>query len=108
MIKAIIYMDSNERYTGFSVSGHAEYGKYGKDIICASVSVLTINTINAIETFTDNAYKCEQDNKGTIKFKFSSKSDDKGQLLLSTLAMGLSEISKEYGEKYLQVHYKEV
>ena len=101
-------MDSEDCYTGFSVKGHAGYDKRGKDIICASVSVLTINTINAIETLTDNGFKCEQDRSGSIKFKFSSKSDDKGQLLLSALAMGITEISNEYGESYVQVHYKEV
>ena len=30
------------------------------------------------------------------------------ELLIRALDMGLSNIEKEYGKKYLQVHYKEV
>ena len=107
MIQAVFYKDS-EQYRGFSVSGHAGYEKKGKDIICASVSTLVINTVNAIEALTDNAGVCEQDASGCIRFKFTSDCDEKGQLLIQALDMGLINISKEYGKKYLQVHYKEV
>ena len=30
------------------VKGHAGYAKRGEDIVCAAISVLTINTINSI------------------------------------------------------------
>lgn len=101
-------MNSEKQYFGFSVSGHAGYKKKGEDIICASVSALVINTVNAIESLTENQGICEQEDSGIIRFKFSSKSDEKGQLFIQALDMGLCNISKEYGEKYLQVHYKEV
>ena len=86
-------MYSDKTYRGFSVRGHAGYENAGKDIICASVSALVINTVNAVDAHT---------------FKFSSDSDEQGQLLIRALDMGLSNIEKEYGKKYLQVHYKEV
>ena len=44
MIKVIFYKDSDDCYTGFQVKGHAGFAAYGKDIICAGVSVLAINT----------------------------------------------------------------
>ncbi len=31
-----------------TISGHANYDEYGKDIVCASVSSIVITTINAI------------------------------------------------------------
>ena len=96
-------MYSDKTYRGFSVSGHAGYENAGKDIICASVSALVINTVNAVDALTENV--CAS---GGIKFKFSSDSDEQGQLLIRALDMGLSNIEKEYGKKYLQVHYKEV
>lgn len=101
-------MNSEQSYVGFSVSGHAGYEKHGRDIICASVSSLVINTVNAVDALTKNPCKCEQGESGCIKFKFSSNSDEQGQLLIRALDMGLSNIEKEYGKKYLQVHYKEV
>lgn len=107
-------MDSDQTYVGFQVSGHAGYGKSGKDIICASVSALTINTVNAIEQLTENKFKCEQGKSGLIQFKFLSDSvqDEEqkriGQILLRTLDLGLTGISREYGDEYVQVHYREV
>ena len=101
-------MNSDKTYQGFIVSGHSGYEKKGRDIICASVSSLVINTVNAVDALTENPCKCEQDQSGNIKFKFSSNGDEQGQLLIRALDLGLSNIEKEYGKKYLQVHYKEV
>ena len=47
----IVIRKNNGRYTGFTCSGHAGYADSGSDIVCASVSVLVINTINAMEAF---------------------------------------------------------
>jgi len=47
-------MYSDKTYRGFSVSGHAGYENAGKDIICASVSALVINTVNAVDALTEN------------------------------------------------------
>ena len=101
-------MYPDKTYRGFSVSGHAGYENAGRDIICASVSALVINTVNSVDALTANACACEQDSSGCIKFKFSSNGDEQGQLLIRALDMGLSNIEKEYGKKYLQVHDKEV
>ncbi len=107
-------MNSEHDYVGFQVSGHAGYDKSGKDIICASVSILTINTVNAIEQLTENKFKCEQGKSGLIQFKFLSDSEQKeeqkqmGQILLRTLDLGITGISREYGSEYVQVHYREV
>ena len=76
MIQAVFYMYSDKTYRGFSVSGHAGYENAGKDIICASVSALVINTVNAVDALTENVCACEQDSSGSIKFKFSSDSDE--------------------------------
>ncbi len=108
MIEAVFYKDKTDKYIGFSVSGHAGYAKKGQDIVCSAVSALTINTINSIDRFTDNAYKVENGKSGLIKFRFTSDSDENGQLLLNTLVLGITEIYKEYNGKYLQVYFKEV
>ena len=108
MIKTTFYKNSSDKYVGFSVKGHAGYADYGNDIVCAGVSTLTINTINSIEAFTDNVYKTDIDDKGQIKFKFEKEADEKGQLLIRSLELGLTGIMKDYGKKYVEVHYKEV
>ena len=109
MIKATFYLNQENKYIGFDIEGHAGYAKHGKDIVCASVSTLSITTVNAVESFTELEFEGDMDEKnGSIHFRFTSNLDEKGQLLLSTLALGLTDISNEYGDKYLQVHYKEV
>ena len=108
MIKATFYLNQDDKYTGFDVIGHAGYAESGKDIICSAVSALSITTVNAIDSFTDVNFNGDMDPDGSIRFRITSNLDENAQLLLSTLALGLTDISNEYGEKYLQVHYKEV
>ena len=108
MIKAIFYRNSDNLYVGFQISGHAGYARRGKDIVCSAVSALAINTINSIDKLTDAKFETDIDESGTIKFKFKSQSDDKSQLLVSALSLGLTELYKEYDGKYLQVYFKEV
>ena len=93
---------------GFQISGHAGFARRGKDIVCSAVSALAINTINSIDKLTDAKFEADVNELGTIKFKFKSQSDDKSQLLVSALSLGLTELYKEYDGKYLQVYFKEV
>ncbi len=93
---------------GFQISGHAGYARRGQDIVCSAVSALAINTINSIDRLTDAKFETDISDAGSIKFKFKSQSDDKSQLLVSALSLGLTELYKEYDGKYLQVYFKEV
>ncbi|MBE5944069.1 MAG: ribosomal-processing cysteine protease Prp [Lachnospiraceae bacterium] len=108
MIKAIFYRNSDNLYVGFQISGHAGFARRGKDIVCSAVSALAINTINSIDKLTDAKFETDISDTGSIKFKFKSQSDDKSQLLVSALSLGLTELYKEYDGKYLQVYFKEV
>ena len=101
MIKAKVSI-KDSKYSGFSCTGHAGYANKGNDIVCAAVSVLVINTANAIEKFADcdfEALSLEDE----IKYVFNSVPDDKATLLMDALVLGLKEIQKEYGKKYLDL-----
>ena len=108
MINATFYRNSDGLYMGFVVSGHAGYAKAGKDIVCSAVSALCINTVNSVDRLTKNNFDVNIDESGTIEFKFKSNPDDKGNLLVGALSLGLTELYKEYDGKYLQVYFKEV
>ena len=97
MIKATFYKKSDGTYKGFSVKGHADFDNSGKDIVCAAVSALAINTINSIDSLTDNKFEIKEVKSGLLEFKFTLQSDEKGQLLLKSLTLGITEIQKEYG-----------
>ena len=101
MIKAKVSIKDN-KYCDFSCEGHAGYGYKGNDVVCAAVSMLVINTANAIEKFADcdfEALSLEDE----IKYVFNSVPDDKATLLMDALLLGLEEIQKKYGKKYLEL-----
>ena len=101
MINAEVSIKDN-KYVAFSCAGHVGFSDKGKDIVCASVSALVINTANAIEKLSDcdfNAVASEY----KITYVFKSEIDDKALLLMDALIIGLEGIQKEYGKKYLQL-----
>ena len=51
----------NGNYLEFVSKGHAGYAEEGQDIVCAAVSVLVINTVNSLETFTDDQFEVQED-----------------------------------------------
>ena len=109
MTQITIYRKENRDVARFTCSGHAGYGEYGTDIVCASISVLVINTINSIEAFTSVAYTCEADEEtGDIDFQFTEETSPDAALLIESMILGLKEIQNEYVNKFLILDYKEV
>ena len=82
---------------GMQVKGHAGFGVRGTDVVCASVSILTINTINSIQKLTSD--KCNEkvnSRKATIDFEIDGEVSRESKVLLESLKMGLEAISKDY------------
>ena len=107
MIKAIFYSKDNKIF-GFKISGHAEYGCCGKDVVCAGVPALVINTVNSIEEFTEDSVVTEESKDGLVRFKIIGNVSPQSKLLLKSLRLGLCSIYEEYGDKYIQVYFREV
>lgn len=109
MINVTIFKDSSKQYKGFSVLGHAGYADKGYDIICASVSVLAINTVNAIEKFTKDHITVNVDeNSGLISMTFGDTVSNESKLLVDTMILGFEDIVDSYGDTYIKISYKEV
>jgi Predicted ribosomal protein len=104
MINVSIFKNAENLITGFKLSGHADYSEYGSDVVCSAVSALVINTINSIESFTSDQFTLEQDEKkGFIEFHVTSQVSNNGNLLLSSLALGLMGVAEEYSDKYIRL-----
>ena len=89
--------------------GHAGYADAGSDIICAAVSVLVFNTLNAIESYTDDTMNVvTNDEAGLVDVVFESPVSDRAKLLLDTMILGLTGIEKQYGKKFLRLKFEEV
>ncbi len=62
MITMTVFRSDTGIYQGFLCSGHAGFARAGRDIVCAAVSVLVINTVNSIEQFgSGQAFDCKQE-----------------------------------------------
>lgn len=104
MIKASFYRDSEGNITKFSVTGHADSGPYGYDIVCAAVSSVTIGTVNGIESLAGITPAVQSDDKSGGLLTASLPSvviQEKltiAQILLENLLLELQSIQDEYGQ----------
>lgn len=109
MIKLIVFKDAAENYQGFTCEGHAGFDEYGHDIVCAGVSALVINTINSIESLTDDTFDESTDEEtGYIGFTFKEKPSKEASLLVSSMLLGVEGIADSVGGDYVRIIYKEV
>ncbi|MCM1058627.1 MAG: ribosomal-processing cysteine protease Prp [Firmicutes bacterium] len=110
MTTVVICKDREGSYRGFYCMGHAEYAKEGgPDILCAAISALTIGTINALEALAGERLETAQnDETGFLKCDFLSTLQEKSSFLMDAMVFSLENISREYGDRYLQVKFEEV
>ena len=72
MIKAI-FKEQDDLYVSLDVSGHAQSGEYGKDLICASVSSIMFGFMNALDNLEENVEITQSDNRITVVDHSASK-----------------------------------
>lgn len=99
MIRAVFIVDKG-RFRSFSVKGHAEFDSSGKDIVCASVSAVTIMAANTITEI----HKAETELKSSdaeINLHLKEQTAE-SENLIEGLFMFLDELSQQYSE-YLSV-----
>ena len=110
MTTITICKTADGKYTGFTCFGHAGYAKRNRpDILCSAISTLVINTINALEELAGEKLKtATNEETGFIRCDFKDSLNEKSILLMDAMVLGLQDISKTYGKKYLQVKFEEV
>ena len=82
-----------------TVSGHANYDKYGKDIVCAGVSAVVTGGINALESQVENIELINEENKLGVKV---INSNEYIQIVLNTILTQLETIERSY-KKYIKI-----
>ena len=93
MIVAEVIKDDQEAIRGFSIHEH------GEGIACAAVSMLAINTINSIESFTEDdiMYEYNEESGGYMKFALTGEAASIGTaILLKSLELGLTHVQQMY------------
>ncbi|WP_423189631.1 ribosomal-processing cysteine protease Prp [Alkalibacterium sp. f15] len=91
------------------ISGHAEAGPYGNDIVCAAVSALSIGTVNSLSEIAEIPVDVvsANDSGGYLKFTLpadlTQKQMETGQILMRSLYLSLKSTEEEYQE-YLRIN----
>ncbi|HIR14751.1 MAG TPA: ribosomal-processing cysteine protease Prp [Candidatus Choladousia intestinavium] len=108
MIRFTVWKTAHH-YKGFQSSGHAEYGDGEYDLVCCGVSALAINTVNSVESFTEDVFELEQSQDGGyLKLYFPGSVSERTDLLMDSLVLGIRNIRDEYGEEYITLRIEEV
>lgn len=87
MIKVI---KENNKIT---ISGHANSGEYGKDIVCASTSSIIYTTINAIESIRKDSIKVIDN--GSMIIEILTEDEIVSKLIINMLNL-LKDLSSDY------------
>ena len=106
MIDITVFTKKNE-YIGIVSKGHAGYAEEGLDIVCSATSALMINTVNAVEVFTNDKFTCNQMD-GYLEFRLTNGISESSELLMKVLVMGLTNIQENYDNKYIKIKFEEV
>ena len=76
-----------------TISGHANYDEFGKDIVCASVSSIVITTINILLSLDKDSISYDN-TKGLIIDIL--KDDDTTKKIINVLVSNLLELERAY------------
>ena len=106
MTRVTVYKSADGIYSGFDVRGHAGYADPGEDIVCASVSFLAINTVNAIDRLTKDRIRVSEDKEeGVISMRLDAAPSPETDILLQAFEMGVTQLAGEYKEITTEVRY---
>ncbi len=109
MTKIRVFQNRNQEFIGFECRGHAGYADRGRDVVCAGISILVQNTVNAIENYTREGFSCEADPEtGDIRFRFETPAGHDADLLMKAMVLGLEGIRSSYGKRFLKLQFEEV
>ena len=83
-----------------TVSGHANFAKYGQDLVCAGVSAIVTGGINALEEEINNIVIINEENKLGVEVV---NSNEKIQIIIKTILIQLETIEDSY-KKYIKIN----
>ena len=95
---------------GFELTGHADQGAEGEDIVCAGISAITETAILGITDVLklDAAYTHESGYSSCVLSReTSSEEDEKAAIVFNTMIAGLTSLKEAY-PKSLKLSYREV
>lgn len=87
----------------FKMSGHANSGPYGHDLVCAAASAVSFGAVNAIIDLCQTELIIDQKENGGYLFvqmpdTLLGQERLKAQIILEAMVISLQTIERDYGE----------
>ncbi|MCP3025545.1 ribosomal-processing cysteine protease Prp [Halobacillus sp. A5] len=106
MINVSVYR-SQDLINGFEITGHAESGPYGHDLVCAAVSAVSFGAVNSLISLCDIEPDITQGGEGgylqvKLPRHLNEEVFNKAQLLLEGMLVSLQTIENDYHE-YIKI-----
>ncbi|GAE27686.1 ribosomal protein [Halalkalibacter wakoensis JCM 9140] len=101
MITVEICRNDERNIVSFTMSGHAESGPHGHDIVCAGASAVSFGCVNAIDALCGVELDVEMEDEGGflrchVPNGLDKMTFEKVQLLLEGMVVSLQAIADEY------------
>lgn len=93
MVEINVFYRDNHIY-GYSITGHAEYGEPGKNIVCAGISALEDAMICTLQDFV--VEYMEKKYIGGLRTIYVEKPSEKSDHILSVFIIGCERIQEAY------------
>ncbi len=109
MIKGTLKRNNSGRIVSYEITGHANAGEYGNDIVCAAVSALAISTVNGIEALAgiQPILEANHEEGGYLYVEVPTEMTQEQmnivQILIENLLLGLQAVQEENSE-YIQIN----
>ncbi|WP_217586848.1 ribosomal-processing cysteine protease Prp [Lentibacillus saliphilus] len=102
---------SHNRITAFELSGHAESGPYGYDLVCAGVSAVSFGAVNSVISICGIDLDIEQKQDGgflhvAIPDNLERKVADNVQLLFEGMLVSMETIERDY-HQFIKIEQKQ-
>ena len=95
---------------GFELTGHADQGAYGEDVVCAGISAITQTAVLGITDVLKLDAACTRES-GHVRCELSRETSPedvkKAAIVFNTMIAGLSSLQQAY-PKSLKFSYREV
>lgn len=98
MIKVKVTKKHNQ-ITTIVVSGHANSGEYGKDLVCAGISAVVIGALNALNNHPSYAIDVKD---GYVSIDTKMLQEEHDAIVLETMLISLQTIEQNY-RKYIKI-----
>ncbi len=99
MVTVRICKNNEGQYYKYVIEGHANYDKFGKDIVCAAISAISQTILITLDEICDLKY---EKGNGYLEVIVLNNNLDDVQLLFKTLKNGIKAIELQYPQ-YLKL-----